>query len=47
MTVKELIEILKHQDQDAIVYHDYDGDIALMITNVLINAVGESTVLLS
>lgn len=25
MTVKELIEILKQQNQDAIVYHDYDG----------------------
>jgi hypothetical protein len=49
MTVKELIEILKQQNQDAIVYHDYDGDIALMVSEVSVNVVGsqEETVLLS
>ncbi len=49
MTVRELIELLKQQNQDAVVYHDYDGDIALMITEVSANAVGgqEETVLLS
>jgi hypothetical protein len=49
MTVKELIELLKQQNQDAIVYHDYDGDIALMVSEVSTNAVGsqEETVLLS
>lgn len=49
MTVKELIELLKNQNQDAIVYHDYDGEIALMVTEVLANAVGSQseTVLLS
>ena len=49
MTVKELIELLKQQNQDAIVYHDYDGDLALMITEVSANAVWsqEETVLLS
>jgi cell fate (sporulation/competence/biofilm development) regulator YmcA (YheA/YmcA/DUF963 family) len=49
MTVKELIEKLKQQNQDAIVYHDYDGDLALMVTEVSANSVGsqEETVLLS
>jgi hypothetical protein len=49
MKVSELIELLKQQNQDAIVYHDYDGDIALMVTDVSSNAVGsqEETVLLS
>ena len=40
MTVRELIELLKQQNQDAIVYHDYDGDLALMITEVSANAIG-------
>lgn len=49
MTVRELIELLKRQNQDAIVYHDYDGELALMITEVSANAVGSQreTVLLS
>jgi phosphomannomutase len=49
MTVRELIELLKQQNQDAIVYHDYDGDIALMVSEVSVNVVGsqEETVLLS
>jgi hypothetical protein len=49
MKVSELIELFKKQNQDAIVYHDYDGDIALMVTDVSPNAVGsqEETVLLS
>ena len=49
MTVKELIEKLKQQNQDAIVYHDYDGDLALIVNLVTPNAVGsqEETVLLS
>jgi hypothetical protein len=49
MKVSELIELLKQQNQDAIVYHDYDGDIALMVSEVSANAVGsqEETVLLS
>jgi hypothetical protein len=49
MTVKELIELLKQQNQDAIVYHDYDGDLALMITEVSADTIGsqEETVLLS
>lgn len=47
MTVKELIEQLKEQNQDALVYHDYDGDLAFIITNVLTDGVGKDTVLLS
>lgn len=49
MTVKELIELLKKQNQDAIVYHDYDGELALMITEVTANVLGnkDETVLLS
>ena len=49
MTVKELIELLKQQNQDAVVYHDYDGDLALMITEVSANAIGsqEEVVLIS
>ncbi len=49
MTVKELIDLLQQQNQDAIVYHDYDDDIALMVSEVSANAVGsqEETVLLS
>ena len=49
MTVRELIELLKQQNQDAIVYHDYDGDLALMITEVSANAIGsqEEVVLIS
>ena len=49
MTVKELIELLKQQNQDAVVYHDYDGDLALMVIYVSANAVEsqEETVLLS
>lgn len=38
MKVRELIELLKKQNQDAIVYHDYDGDIALLVTDVSANA---------
>lgn len=40
MTVKELIELLKQQNQDGVVYHDYDGDIALIVSLVTPNAVG-------
>ena len=49
MTVKGLIELLKQQNQDAIVYHDYDGELALIITEVSANALvsQEDTVLLS
>lgn len=49
MTVKELIELLKQQNQDAVVYHDYDGDLALMITEVSANAIAsqEEVVLIS
>lgn len=49
MTVRELIELLKKQNQDAIVYHDYDGDLALMVTEVSADTIGsqEETVLLS
>jgi len=49
MTVRELIEILKQQNQDAIVYYDYDGAMAYMVTEVLADTVGsqEETVLLS
>lgn len=49
MTVKELIELLKQQNQDAVVYHDYDGDLALMITEVSANTIGsqEEVVLIS
>lgn len=49
MTVKELIELLKQQNQDAIVYYDYDGGMALMVSEVSADAAGsqEDTVLLS
>jgi hypothetical protein len=49
MTVKELIEILKQQNQDAVVYHDYcDGNILHVVDVVTNKTEGqEETVLLS